>query len=75
VDPDPSFLIYHHHSSGFQSISSTPDNISKTSSFLSEDSIDEKEGKQANRTSSLEIINIYRQAGPEINTRPPAECG
>ncbi|KAK7118639.1 hypothetical protein R3I94_022211 [Phoxinus phoxinus] len=35
---------------GFKSISisSTPDNISKTSSFLSEDSIDEKEEKHTN---------------------------
>lgn len=42
-----------HHSSGFEftSISSIPD-MSKTSPSHSEDSIDEKEGKQANRTSS-----------------------
>lgn len=60
-----------HHSSGFEftSISSTPDNMSKTSPSHSEGcpDVDEKEGKQANRTSSMEIVNIYRQYNESLS--------
>lgn len=55
-----------HHSSGFESasLSSTPDNLSKTSSSLSEDSVDEREGNcsmRANRRHSLHTFNITKQ--------------
>ncbi len=55
-----------HHSSGFESasLSSTPDNLSKTSSSLSEDSVDEREGNcsmRANRRPSLHTFNITKQ--------------
>ncbi len=54
-----------HHSSGFESasLSSTPDNLSKTSSSLSEDNEDEREGgcsMWANRP-SLHTFNITKQ--------------
>ncbi len=62
---DPEALVPH-HSSGFESasLSSTPDNLSKTSSSLSEDSVDEREGNcsmRANRRPSLHTFNITKQ--------------
>lgn len=52
--------IYHSSVFEFTSISSTPDSMSKTSPSHSEDSVDEKEGKQANRTSSNSQYRVMR---------------